>query len=402
MNELLARLMPAPIVGSARRLVGNSLGDGPSAPGGGESAQLSPSRSIYCLYKRWIASQEGWRKAAASLPYLAAPRRLETAPGTHSMFREFALMIACLLCLAGGCLSAEVKLDSEVGVLHGKWVAETKTLSIGGKSYTDFAYSTGLTTFDLSAHFYERVKGALGISDECRSRNRRIELSVYLDGKEVWNGKRHVGEPAVAFDIPLKGAKTLTFNMAGGEGSPPAGYPSSAAGIAEPRLVSAGAPEPVKPTYMVMVNPRSIAELAKKLADRVPRSELRGGGSMQVAVSTFELVSGRPGDDLDPAVGRNVRNDLDIALLNLNPPIFHTVTREQLDAVLTELKFGESGLVDSEKAKKLGKMVQAQAVIIGSISDRDGFVVINAKLVDTETGESSIGSHVEMEKPADE
>ena len=63
---------------------------------------------------------------------------------------------------------------------------------------------------------------------------------------------------------------------------------------------------------------------------------------------------------------------------------FDVVEREQLSKVLKELKLNQIGLVDAESAKVVGKMVAADTILCGSVSEVGQFFDINVRLLDVE------------------
>jgi TolB-like protein len=68
------------------------------------------------------------------------------------------------------------------------------------------------------------------------------------------------------------------------------------------------------------------------------------------------------------------------------------VERSALKQALNELKLQDSGLVDPEKAKELGRLVSADSMIVGSYYEQAGEIVLNARLVDLATGRVVVGS----------
>lgn len=62
------------------------------------------------------------------------------------------------------------------------------------------------------------------------------------------------------------------------------------------------------------------------------------------------------------------------------------VERERLDALLSELKLQQSGLVDPVSATKIGKILGVQALLMGSYTAIGGMIRIDARLVEVETG----------------
>jgi len=65
---------------------------------------------------------------------------------------------------------------------------------------------------------------------------------------------------------------------------------------------------------------------------------------------------------------------------------FDLVERERLDKVIGELQLGQTGLLDENTAAKVGKMVQAQALVVGTVSEAGADFLVNARLVGTENG----------------
>ncbi|MFZ5475717.1 MAG: CsgG/HfaB family protein [Myxococcota bacterium] len=87
-------------------------------------------------------------------------------------------------------------------------------------------------------------------------------------------------------------------------------------------------------------------------------------------------------------------------------PGVRLVERDQLDALLAELKLKESGYLDPASAQKLGKGVGAQYVVIGSFTVIDPQFVLDARIVAVQSGEivkaanaaGTVGDFVSVEK----
>ena len=77
---------------------------------------------------------------------------------------------------------------------------------------------------------------------------------------------------------------------------------------------------------------------------------------------------------------------------------FQTVERGQLDKALKELKIQDSALIDPATAQKLGQITGCNVIMVGSISDRGQFIVINARLLETSTGQTLTAERVECRK----
>ena len=66
---------------------------------------------------------------------------------------------------------------------------------------------------------------------------------------------------------------------------------------------------------------------------------------------------------------------------------FALVERRNLADVVSELKLSQSGLVEDDKALKIGKMLSADAMLVGSVLERKNSLEIYFRLLDTETTE---------------
>ena len=64
------------------------------------------------------------------------------------------------------------------------------------------------------------------------------------------------------------------------------------------------------------------------------------------------------------------------------------VERARLTQVLGEMRLGAMGLVDAKDAPRLGKLADAQALVVGSVADAGDRFLVNARIVSTETAES--------------
>jgi TolB-like protein len=74
------------------------------------------------------------------------------------------------------------------------------------------------------------------------------------------------------------------------------------------------------------------------------------------------------------------------------------VERDQLERVLKEQKLGYSGLVNMSSAKKIGKLLGAEGMMLGTVSDMGNSITINARLVDMENGKTITATEVELPK----
>lgn len=102
------------------------------------------------------------------------------------------------------------------------------------------------------------------------------------------------------------------------------------------------------------------------------------GSRMSIAVLPFERKGERS------STGDIVYDNLINAFVEQNR--FNIVTRgDELEAVLSELKLSQTDLVDQETAVKVGKLIAAEGVLMGTVSEGKDSIEIYARLVNTET-----------------
>ncbi|MCX6361597.1 MAG: FlgO family outer membrane protein [Armatimonadetes bacterium] len=119
-------------------------------------------------------------------------------------------------------------------------------------------------------------------------------------------------------------------------------------------------------------------ELATKLCAEPDVQKLKGERLM---IAEFENINGK-GD----AVPRILQEMLTTAFVKAK--VLRVVERAQMDKALKELRLSLSDLVDPENRKKLGKILGATHILVGSVSEGARAVSIDARIVAVETGES--------------
>ncbi len=67
---------------------------------------------------------------------------------------------------------------------------------------------------------------------------------------------------------------------------------------------------------------------------------------------------------------------------------FNVVERTQLDKAMKELKMDISGLTDPDMQKKLGKLLGAKYILLGGISETNGAITFEGRIVAIENGQS--------------
>lgn len=114
--------------------------------------------------------------------------------------------------------------------------------------------------------------------------------------------------------------------------------------------------------------------MAKDLA-----SEAKRAGVVRVAVMPFESADGASARD-----GWNISEKL-VTQLVLTGKV-QTLERSMLKALMEEHQLGRTGAFDPATLRKLGKVLAAEAIVAGSFVTLGREVVINARLINTETG----------------
>lgn len=289
----------------------------------------------------------------------------------------------------------------------------------GGSWYTRENVAAGYRTFAKAGSlicFYEDSEVAFGVKgsdwlemwvglDRDQTRGAaEIAVTVRGDGRVLRTVTLRRDDVAEYVCLSLKGVSSLTLQAAQADGIVVFG---------EPKLYKGGKPKAPEgasgaPTgggvsgtgsgeqapageKILRLDPEKIKSLAEQIHAKLGRDEDSARTTPTVAIAAFRLI---PRDVLAPANAENVREDLSTALIDTGS--MDVVERAQLDKALQELKIGLSDTFDSATVQKLGKLVNARMVLIGSISDRDTYVVINVRLLDTETGRARIAASTEI------
>jgi TolB-like protein len=117
-----------------------------------------------------------------------------------------------------------------------------------------------------------------------------------------------------------------------------------------------------------------VERLAGQLAQSVPT-----GRVVRVVVTDFPDLQG-----VTSNLGRYIAERL-TTRLSAQQKTFRVIERRRLAQVLSELKFGMSDLVDPAKAKQLGQLLGAEAIVVGTVSDLGNVVDLDARIIEIET-----------------
>lgn len=104
-------------------------------------------------------------------------------------------------------------------------------------------------------------------------------------------------------------------------------------------------------------------------------------GDSRVAVLYFENQGNPELEPLKVGLAQMLISDL------TGTPGVAMVERTQLQAILNELELGHSGKVDPDTAAKVGKLLGAEYMVLGTYFEMMGTLRLDARLVRVETGE---------------
>lgn len=116
----------------------------------------------------------------------------------------------------------------------------------------------------------------------------------------------------------------------------------------------------------------------KKMAGDLA-SEAKRSGVSRVAVMPFEPADGGSARD-----GWNISEKLVTQLVRTGK--VQALERSMLKALMDEHQLGRTGALDPATLRKLGRVLSAEAIVAGSFVTIGREVVINARLINTETG----------------
>src|SRR5437899_483275 len=117
-----------------------------------------------------------------------------------------------------------------------------------------------------------------------------------------------------------------------------------------------------------------IKDLASQISSSVTQQQKR-----KIAVLPFRELDGRA-----TVLGTYMSEALVTQLVNSGN--LEVVERTMLDRILSEMKLGESGLIDPNTAKRVGQVAGVDAIVTGTITDLQSYVAANCRLIDAATG----------------
>ncbi len=104
--------------------------------------------------------------------------------------------------------------------------------------------------------------------------------------------------------------------------------------------------------------------------------------SLRVVILPFKNITRNPDDEW---LSDSFAESLTMGLLHVDA--LHLVERSQVQKLLQEQQFSQSGYVDESSAPKLGKLLGAKIVVLGSYQKVGDQLQANVRFVDVETGQ---------------
>lgn len=141
------------------------------------------------------------------------------------------------------------------------------------------------------------------------------------------------------------------------------------------------------------LQPATLNAGLRRLGDRLAASfkALPGAGKKRVAVLPFK-------ESGEQATKNNVGTLIAAELVTRfqRDYGFTVVERSRLDAVLKEMELGQMGLIDEKNAPKLGQLVEADVIVLGTALDAGAAVKVYAQVIDVVSGVTLVADNSEL------
>ncbi len=108
---------------------------------------------------------------------------------------------------------------------------------------------------------------------------------------------------------------------------------------------------------------------------------------MRIAVLDFRA------EGVDEQTARNISDLIRTELINTD--YYTVIERKQMDMILKEQGFQQTGCTDENCAVQIGKLLSAKKILIGSVMRIGKSIVINGRIVDVEKGVAEFGEKAE-------
>ncbi len=117
-----------------------------------------------------------------------------------------------------------------------------------------------------------------------------------------------------------------------------------------------------------------LSEISRQVSESMP-----SGKKTTIAVMDFNDLQGNV-----TLLGRFISEELITRFFQTKH--LEVIERSLLDKAIQELKFNTSDLVDTSNAKQLGRVVGADAIMVGTLTDLGQSIKINARVIVVESG----------------
>ena len=131
--------------------------------------------------------------------------------------------------------------------------------------------------------------------------------------------------------------------------------------------------------------------------NKVPTGALTYDPSRVTQVGSRLSVAVLPFEAKDEELGASVTDKMVTQLVNLRR--FRVIERNALESVMKEQSLGLSGMVDEKTAVKLGKLVGADVIIIGTVTKNPKFAKVSGRVIDIETSETIVAKESQTTYP---
>lgn len=121
---------------------------------------------------------------------------------------------------------------------------------------------------------------------------------------------------------------------------------------------------------------KEIEQLSSEMAGKIA-----GKGKKTIAVVDFTDLEGNV-TQLD----RMVAEDFSVALAGAGKG-FKVIERTHINRIIKEKKLSETGLIDTDTVRKLGKFIAVDALVTGTVTPFGDNMRVTVKILDTETAE---------------
>jgi len=122
-----------------------------------------------------------------------------------------------------------------------------------------------------------------------------------------------------------------------------------------------------------------------------PSKVTQVGSRLSIAVLPFEIKG------MAVHIGETVTEKMITQLVNLRR--FKVIERQAMDNIMKEQALTMTGMVDEKAAVRVGRIVGADVIVLGSVNVLPGFGKVNARLIDTETSETIVAKEAQTRDP---